>query len=289
MMRLRVLVDNCALIDRYFLAEPAVSYLIEADGLRLLFDAGYSDVYLRNAASMGEDLSRLDYVVISHGHDDHTGGLAYWPALNGRPTLAAHPDAFGLKRHGGLSIGSPLSREELATRFELRLTREPLWLSPRLVFLGQIPRLNGFEGLKPVGERLKPAASADRRDDGCDRGDRAGDASAYEPDFVLDDSALAWKGDDGLVVVSGCSHAGIVNIVEYAMELCGERRLAAVIGGFHLLEADDERLRRSAERLAALAPRVVYAAHCTDLAAKIRLAAELPIRELGVGSELVYR
>lgn len=280
MMRLRVLVDNCALIDRYYLAEPAVSYLIEADGLRLLFDAGYSDVYLRNAASMGEELSRLDYLVISHGHDDHTGGLAYWPASNGRPELIAHPDAFDPKRHGELSIGSPLSREELAARFELRLTREPLWLSPRLVFLGQIPRLNGFEGLKPVGERLKPAASADRRDDR---------ASAYEPDFILDDSALAWKGDEGLVVVSGCSHAGIVNIVEYAIDISGERRLSAVIGGFHLLDADEALLRRTAERLAALAPRAVYAAHCTDLAAKIRLAAELLIRELGVGSELRFK
>lgn len=288
MMRLRVLVDNCALIDRYYLAEPAVSYLIEADGLRLLFDAGYSDVYLRNAASMGEDLSRLDYVVISHGHDDHTGGLAYWPASNGRPELITHPDAFDPKRHGELSIGSPLSREELAARFELRLTREPLWLSPHLVFLGQIPRLNGFEGLKPVGERLKPAASADHRDDGCDRDDHDGGASAYEPDFVLDDSALAWKGDEGLVVVSGCSHAGIVNIVEYAIDISGERRLSAVIGGFHLLDADEALLRRTAERLAALAPRAVYAAHCTDLAAKIRLAAELPIRELGVGSELRF-
>lgn len=276
MMRLRVLVDNCALIDRYYLAEPAVSYLIEADGLRLLFDAGYSDVYLRNAASMGEDLSRLDYVVISHGHDDHTGGLACWPSSNGRPALAAHPDAFDPKRHGGLSIGSPLSREELAARFELRLTREPLWLSPRLAFLGQIPRLNEFEGLKPVGERLMAAGPAD------------GGASAYEPDFVLDDSALAWKGDDGLVVVSGCSHAGIVNIVEYAIDISGERRLSAVIGGFHLLDADEALLRRTAERLAALAPRTVYAAHCTDLAAKIRLAAELPIRELGVGSELWF-
>lgn len=276
MMRLRVLVDNCALIDRYYLAEPAVSYLIEADGLRLLFDAGYSDVYLRNAASMGEDLSRLDYVVISHGHDDHTGGLAYWPASNGRPGLIAHPDAFNPKRHGGLSIGSPLSREELAARFELGLTREPLWLSPRLVFLGQIPRLNGFEGLKPVGERHKAAGPAD------------GGASAYEPDFVHEDSALAWKGDDGLVVVSGCSHAGIVNIVEYAMKLCGESRLSAVIGGFHLLDAAEALLGSTAERLAALAPSAVYAAHCTDLAAKIRLAAELPIRELGVGSGLRY-
>lgn len=285
-MRLRVLVDNCALIDRYYLAEPAVSYLIEADGLRLLFDSGYSDVYLRNAASMGEDLRRLDYLVISHGHDDHAGGLAFWPASNGRPALVAHPDAFAPKRHGELAIGSPLSLEESAARFELRLAREPLWLSPRLVFLGQVPRLNGFEGLKPVGERLKAVGAA--VGGAGDGGYNDGGASAYEPDFVLDDSALAWKGDEGLVVVSGCSHAGIVNIVEYAMELCGERRLAAVIGGFHLLDADEERLRLSAERLAALAPAAVYAAHCTDLAAKIRLAAELPIRELGVGSELVY-
>lgn len=140
-----------------------------------------------------------------------------------------------------------------------------------------------------MGERYKAAGAAvggERA--GGERVGGEGRSPSYEPDFVLEDSALAWKSDDGLVVVSGCSHASIVNIVEYTMEKSGESRLAAVIGGFHLLDADEALLKLSAERLAALAPRAIYAAHCTDLAAKISLAAELPIRELGVGSELVY-
>lgn len=75
-MKLTVLVDNNTYIDQYYLGEPGVSYFIEDCGIRILFDTGYSDVYVRNAKKMGIDLSELDAVVLSHGHNDHTGGLA---------------------------------------------------------------------------------------------------------------------------------------------------------------------------------------------------------------------
>ncbi|MEI8597982.1 MBL fold metallo-hydrolase [Vibrio sp. M60_M31a] len=74
-MELKVLVDNNTIIDRYFLAEPAVSYLITDENIKILFDVGYSDVFIQNAKKMAESLMDINYVVISHGHNDHTGGL----------------------------------------------------------------------------------------------------------------------------------------------------------------------------------------------------------------------
>src|SRR4051812_44647951 len=74
-MKLTVLVDNNTYIDRYFVGEPAVSYLIEDDGKKILFDLGYSDLFIRNAEKMRIDLRTLDYVALSHGHNDHTWGM----------------------------------------------------------------------------------------------------------------------------------------------------------------------------------------------------------------------
>lgn len=80
MLKLTVLVDNHTYIDQYYLGEPAVSYYLQDGDFTALFDAGYSDVYLRNAAAMGLALPKVDAVVLSHGHNDHTGGLKYFPA-----------------------------------------------------------------------------------------------------------------------------------------------------------------------------------------------------------------
>ena len=95
-MQLTVLVDNNTLIDRYYLGEPGVAYYLEDGDVRILFDVGYSDIFLRNAQALGIDLSRLQQVVLSHGHNDHTRGLLwlseqeYFSELQ----LLAHPDAL---------------------------------------------------------------------------------------------------------------------------------------------------------------------------------------------------
>jgi 7,8-dihydropterin-6-yl-methyl-4-(beta-D-ribofuranosyl)aminobenzene 5'-phosphate synthase len=274
-MKFTVLVDNNTIIDQYYGGEPAVSYFIECDGQRYLFDAGYSDLLLRNAEKMKIDLLDLTAVIISHGHDDHVRGLQYLAALRKaqaagikKPLLIGHAAALFPKRDGDLAIGSPLTGEELGQNFSLQLSRGVQNLSEKLLFLGEVPRSGQWEQPEPIGEVFS---------EGC-----------WQPDFVLDDSALVYKGEQGLVIITGCSHAGICNIIEYAKKVSGDDRIQDVIGGFHLLQAPAAKLAMTKAYLKELQPQAVHAGHCTDFQAKCQLAAAVNLQEIGVGMILQY-
>jgi 7,8-dihydropterin-6-yl-methyl-4-(beta-D-ribofuranosyl)aminobenzene 5'-phosphate synthase len=278
-MQLRVLVDNNTLIDRYFTAEPGLSFFIEDGGKRILFDAGYSGIFIENARKMGIDLLRTDDVVISHGHLDHTWGLEAFIRLHTeaafeqmprtRPTFIAHPDAFLTRSIGEIGeIGCHLSVEELFRHGTVLLTASPLWLTDDLVFLGRIEQRFDFEAAPPIGEVYTQ--------------------DGVREDRVVDDSALACRTEEGLVVITGCAHAGICSTIEQAKEVCGEDRVVDVVGGFHLLDPAPERLAGTLEYFRDLAPAAVHACHCTDLASKIALARVVNVREVGVGLHLAW-
>ncbi|MFZ5812926.1 MAG: MBL fold metallo-hydrolase [Thermodesulfobacteriota bacterium] len=290
-MRLTVLTDNATLIDRYFLAEPGLSFFIEDAGTRVLFDAGYSDVFLRNAEKLRIDLSDLDHVVASHGHLDHTWGLEHLlrrmteDACEGRPprrpVFTAHPDVFSRRSVGPVpAIGGHLSPAVLADFFDMRLTKDPVRLTGRLIFLGEIPRRFDFESVPGPGDHLC------RRGHDLTASGRGPDAAF--PDALADDTALAYLGATGLVILTGCSHAGICNIAAHAREVCGETRIADIVGGLHLLDAPHERLEATGRVLAEMAPAAVHPCHCTDLAARIALSRFVPVLDVGSGLVLEY-
>jgi 7,8-dihydropterin-6-yl-methyl-4-(beta-D-ribofuranosyl)aminobenzene 5'-phosphate synthase len=279
MMKLTILVDNNTLIDRYFYAEPGVSYFIEDEGKRILFDVGYSDVFIRNAQKMNINLLDMDFVVLSHGHLDHTWGLdplirLYTEAKieeidHKKPTLIAHPLTLLTKTLNGLEeIGSTLSEEKLSQHFQVKLSKEPVWLTERLVFLGEIERKNDFEAKKPIGKIIT--------DD------------LEEDDYLVDDSVLVYKSSRGLVIITGCSHAGICNIVEYAQEICEGESVIDIVGGLHLLNPPEEQLQGTLDYMKALQPTEVHACHCTDLNSKIALSKIVNLKEVGVGLTLEY-
>jgi len=279
-MKLTVLVDNNTLIDRYFYAEPGVSYFIEEEDKRILFDVGYSNVFIKNAQKMNINLLDIDFLVLSHGHLDHTWGLdplirLYTEAIieeidHKKPTLIAHPLTLLTKRLNGLEeVGSTISEEKLSKHFQIGLSKEPVWLTERLVFLGEIERKNDFEAKKPIGKVVK--------DD------------LEEDDYLMDDSVLVHKSSRGLVIITGCSHAGICNIVEYAKEICEDDRVVDIVGGFHLLAPPEEQLQGTLEYMKALQPTEVHACHCTDLNSKIALSKVVNLKEVGVGLTLEYK
>ena len=267
-MKLTVLTDNTTRIDAYFLGEPGVSYYLEEGETRVLFDTGYSDVYLRNAEKLGIDLTKLTAIVFSHGHNDHTRGIIYFPETERPVTICAHPGVLEPKRCDGLMIGMPLSREELARRFTLQLSRRPVQLSERLTYLGEIPRTVAFEGKEPIGERF--------------------DGVSWQPDDLADDSALVYRGEEGLWIITGCSHAGICNIIDYAKKVCGEDRIGGVIGGFHLLEMTS-RVKKTADYLKKENPKHLCPCHCTSFHARAAIHARIPVEEVCVGDTLELR
>lgn len=259
--RLRVLVDNYTYIDQYYLGEPAVSYYIEADGKNILFDTGYSDIVLENARKMGIDLSGLTHIVLSHGHNDHTRGLKYLSReLDlSKVELIAHPGCFLQREIDGESIGAPFAEKEIGEICRYRPQSGPFALSEHCIYLGQIPQSNPFEVRKQIGQIQE------------------------EPDYVWDDSALAIKTREGLYIVTGCSHSGICNITEYAREVCKERRIAGIIGGFHLFERDAQ-LDETIRYLSDIGAKELYPCHCVSLLAKAEMMKTLKqVGEVGVG------
>jgi 7,8-dihydropterin-6-yl-methyl-4-(beta-D-ribofuranosyl)aminobenzene 5'-phosphate synthase len=209
-MRLIVLNDEVAGICP---AEHGLSFLIEADR-KILFDVGPSDMFKNNALELGLNLDDIYAVVLSHGHWDHGNGLKFIKYKK----LICHPACFTkrYRKKDKSYIGLPVTLEEARESFDLIVSKEPYNISDKIIFLGEVPRRDNFEA----------KSTSFIFEDGKD-------------DFVIDDSALAVKSNQGLIVVAGCSHAGICNIIEYARKVSGIKKVHAIIGGFHLKEVDE--------------------------------------------------
>jgi 7,8-dihydropterin-6-yl-methyl-4-(beta-D-ribofuranosyl)aminobenzene 5'-phosphate synthase len=280
-LSLTVLVDNSSLADQDYGGEAGLSFFIETAGKKCLFDTGLSGLFLTNAEKMKINLRDLDYLVLSHGHIDHTGGLAALTrhlacaAPEGGqarvPRLIAHPRCFWPKEKDGERNGSAMSGEEVCRYFPSSLSAKPVWITDDLVFLGEIPRRFAFEQDDPAKRMIQTPEGT------------------IEPDYLLDDTALAFRSAEGLVIITGCSHAGICNITEYAREVCAERRVVDIIGGFHLISPTPKRLAKTGKYLNRLHLDALHACHCTSLPAKLALADYCPMQEAGVGMTIAWQ
>lgn len=236
-MRLTILNDNTA--GPKFLATHGLSYYIEAD-VNVLFDTGPDNTFIENAKRLNLEL-KPDYTVLSHGHWDHGNGLKYAPGNN----LVYHPNCFQKRfsKVKDIYVGLNSTEDELAKKFKLVPSKSFLKLSPIITFLGEVPRLIDFE-----------AKHTDFIDDNGN------------PDFIYDDSAIVIKTPEGLIIVSGCAHSGICNIIEYAIKVMCETKIAAVFGGFHL-KTDGELTQKTIAYFKNHNIKRAYPSHCTSLPA----------------------
>ena len=258
-MKLSILTENTA--SERFCAEHGLSYYIEHD-VNILFDTGHSDVFLQNAKKLNIDINKVDTVVLSHGHWDHGDGLRYISDKK----LICHPDVFQKRyRKGGKeNIGLKLERSELNDNFDIISTRKSYPISKNIIFLGEIPRLNSFESKETT------FALEDNIDD-----------------FIIDDSGLVIKLNDEIIIISGCAHSGICNMIDYAKKVTGIDKIRAVIGGFHL-KYNNQQTKETIKYLKSQDIAEMYPSHCTELAALSAFYEEFNIKQLKSGMVLNF-
>ena len=273
--RITVLVEN-NVRGRNLVGEHGLAYLIESGPHRVLFDTGQGPAIQNNVAVWGIDLARLDAIALSHGHYDHTGGLARLPPVRGGVRVFLHPEALGEKysRHSdgtAHDIGMPEGAREALRRpgVEVVLSRQPTRLVDGVWLTGEIPRLTPYED---VGGAFYT------------------DADCTCPDPLLDDQSLVIPTGQGAVVLLGCAHAGVVNILQHVMATMGEKRILALIGGMHLLHATEERLKATLDFLDASGVQWVAPCHCTGSGATLALRQHLGarFRDCQVGSVYAF-
>ena len=241
------------------LAEWGLSILIEADGCKILLDTGLSFSAAYNAITLEIDLSRIDKIVFSHGHFDHTGGLLHiLKMVKGEVEVIAHPNIWALKyakrpERAVEYIGVPFPKEAAETLgASFNLTREPVWISENIVTSGEIPMITEYEKIDPI-LYVK-------------------EKGELKPDPLWDDQALFLKSEKGLIIILGCAHRGIINTIRHAQKLTGVESIYAVIGGTHLVTASPQRMDLTIAELLSFGIQRLGVSHCTGLPASAMLA-----------------
>ncbi|HEY7745669.1 MAG TPA: MBL fold metallo-hydrolase [Desulfuromonadales bacterium] len=250
-VRLTVLCENSVSRPNGTIGEHGFACFVETTSGVLLFDTGTGAGILHNAQVLGRNLAPVQTVILSHGHYDHTGGLPDVLSRTGPVDVIAHPgivaERYWVGEHEQRAIGIHFARphlESLGARFDLR--RQYSEIVPGVHFSGEIPRVTPFETGDP---HLMAACSG----------------GGPVPDVFPDDASLIIETAKGLVLLLGCAHAGLVNILQLVREKTGFTHFHAVLGGTHLAPASDEQFAGTVRALRAFGVERIGVSHCTGL------------------------
>jgi 7,8-dihydropterin-6-yl-methyl-4-(beta-D-ribofuranosyl)aminobenzene 5'-phosphate synthase len=245
-MKVKILVDNYV-TGRGLLAEHGFSIFIEDERQKYIFDTGQGMTLLHNMEVFNLKLADIDKVILSHGHDDHTGGLHFFKEANVLPELIAHPDIiypkFKIQGQVKKNIGLKITLDG----FNLNFSKDPVNINKRIIFSGEVPKWNKWELEETAYYREKEGQ--------------------LEQDPFSDDSSIYVKLNNGLLVLTGCAHSGIINIIQYGMKITGITKLYGIIGGMHLKNASRGRINKTIKYIKELNPEFVTISHCTGLIA----------------------
>jgi 7,8-dihydropterin-6-yl-methyl-4-(beta-D-ribofuranosyl)aminobenzene 5'-phosphate synthase len=255
--------------------EWGLALWIEADKHRILSDTGQGHTLRPNARLLGIDVAAAEALVISHGHFDHTGGIAELINAGFRGTTYLHPAALSGKyqrentpphRHIGIP---PASEQALrSSGADVVESQRPTEIAPGMIVTGAIPRRNTYEDVPD------PFFV---------------DENCTQPDPLVDDQALLIETRRGWAVITGCGHSGLINTLNYAKELTGSSRIVAVVGGLHLFRASAERIRATIENLRVFGVELIAPCHCTGFEATGALQNQFGNRVVALRAGLTVR
>lgn len=260
--RLTILCENSVAVPFGVVGEHGFACFIETPDGNYLFDTGQGFGILQNAVALKKDLGSIKGVMISHGHYDHTGGLPLVLGVRGPMDVYGHPDMFSERYWTNNDerrfIGIPFRREFLEARgARFRFSREFVEVGPGVRLTGEIPRRTAFE----KGDANMIALTSK--------------GETQHPDPLADDLSLVVDTPKGLVLVLGCAHAGMVNIIDHIMETLNRDRIYAVIGGTHLGFSRDEQFEETLKTLDRFKIEKIGVSHCTGLIKAAQLHARL--------------
>jgi 7,8-dihydropterin-6-yl-methyl-4-(beta-D-ribofuranosyl)aminobenzene 5'-phosphate synthase len=257
-VRITTLSENTAQLG--FLGEWGLSILVETETAKVLLDTGLSISAVYNADLIGIDLSTIDTIVLSHAHGDHTGGLRdVLRRVRKQVQVIAHPDIWIPKYvvYGEMSryAGIPYAREDLESLgASFNLTKKPFEISGDIMTTGEIEMTTDYE---TIDDRLFVKR-----------------ANNMVPDPLADDLAIVVRTTEGLILITGCAHRGIVNTVRQVQKLTRGEYIHTIIGGTHLMVASPERIEKTANELKGLGLQRLGVSHCTGFSASAALAKE---------------
>ncbi len=263
--RLTILCENSVGVPFGVIGEHGFSCYLETGDGDYLFDTGQGFAIVQNSLALQKDLRRIKAILISHGHYDHTAGLPAVLGIRGPVDVHGHPDMFSERIWSGQgrtrSIGIPFRRsflESLGANFLLQT--EMRTVGPGVFLTGEIPRTSAFEkgdanmtAVLPGGETI-------------------------HPDPLKDDVSMIVDTAKGLVLVLGCAHAGMINIIEYTLEKMGRDKIYAILGGTHLGFSSEAQFDETLKAIDRYGIERIGVSHCTGLPKAAMLQARLKER-----------
>ena len=265
-LKITTLVEN-TVKDRSLLGEHGLSFHIQADNKSIIFDTGQGMSLHHNASLLNINLNDISSIVLSHGHYDHTGGLKRLidrdipGSIPGKMplTIRAHQGVFMEKykksNNHYKEIGMPASiKDSLHSSIKIILNKEPVEIEKNIYLTGEIPEVKKNDGFYTLNNQ-----------------------NEYIPDSFRDEQALFIKTPKGLVVILGCAHTGIINTLEHIKSLTDDN-IYAVLGGTHLLNAREQELIETVEKIKELNINTIGLCHCTGIDSYAYLKSKLPHR-----------
>jgi 7,8-dihydropterin-6-yl-methyl-4-(beta-D-ribofuranosyl)aminobenzene 5'-phosphate synthase len=261
-VNITLLVDNN--VDPGMVREHGLSMWIEVRGDCILFDTGQGPALPLNAEALGVHLELANMLMLSHGHYDHTGGVSV--ALQNNPSLDVycHPAAVQPRYSYVDGQARPIHMPPSAMN---AINKVPF---PKMHWVSGPEAVSGGIGLTGPIPRMKD-------NDGAG-GPFYLDPGGIRPDPIDDDLALWIETTRGLVVCVGCCHAGLINTLDYICRLTGIDTIAAVIGGFHMMQSHHRHIERTISRLQQVSPHTIVPCHCTGEEAQVALSHAFPGR-----------